>query len=299
MDLFATLLRRQATLLIDVLHVLDKLLPARLLYWFLYPYGMFRGWRDPVPFTRTLPIVESSAPDAPSLHASAVIHIIRLLEFLPDRLTAPRWKKRCRINGLERLLEAYRKGPVVLAFAHIGPLTLTSLWLRARGIRATSVRDAAAGRPSPAKQYANTLMAFPEVPSVVYHDELRPITQLLNAGGVILIAIDSPIGKQVDVPVDDHWVFRMATGAMRLAAHHGAELIPCTILYEGNWQFRIELGDPVPREFLSGRVDQPAVGKHLYAQLAPYWLAYTDQCLKMIPRRYCPISVAAACDPPS
>ena len=45
--------------------------------------------------------------------------------------------------------------------------------------------------------------------------------------------------------------FQMATGAMRLAARHGAKLIPCTIIHEGPGRFRIVLGQDVPAEQLS------------------------------------------------
>ena len=43
----------------------------------------------------------------------------------------------------------------------------------------------------------------------------------------------------------------MNTGAVRLAIRQQAELVPATLVDEGGWHFRLELGRPVPKEFLA------------------------------------------------
>jgi hypothetical protein len=70
----------------------------------------------------------------------------------------------------------------------------------------------------------------------------------------------------------------MATGAVRLALRHQAELIPCSILDEGRWHFRIELGRPVPREFLTAGSGWSRAGKHLLDEMMPHFQAHPEQC---------------------
>ena len=55
----------------------------------------------------------------------------------------------------------------------------------------------------------------------------------------------------------------MATGAIRLAIRHRAELIPCSIIDEGRWRFQIELGRPAPEECLATETELVSAGKHL------------------------------------
>jgi hypothetical protein len=70
----------------------------------------------------------------------------------------------------------------------------------------------------------------------------------------------------------------MATGAIRLAIRHHAELIPCTIIEEGPWRFRIEAGKPVPKEFLTAESEWPRAGTHLLAAMLPHFQAHPEQC---------------------
>ena len=43
--------------------------------------------------------------------------------------------------------------------------------------------------------------------------------------------------------------------AIRLAIRHEAELIPCSIIEDGPWRFRIEIDEATPREFLRSESD--------------------------------------------
>ena len=71
----------------------------------------------------------------------------------------------------------------------------------------------------------------------------------LRAGNVIGLMIDTPFGKQMDIPFDYGWTFQMATGAVRMAILHQAELIPCLIVDEGRWHFRMHFAAPCRKNF--------------------------------------------------
>jgi hypothetical protein len=267
-------------LLMEVFRGMERLLPVRVLRWLLHPYAFARA------------LFGSWPPDRPwpaCLGAEATVrtgwrnltrhHLDRVLKFLPDRLSSPRWKSRCRVIGLERLCEARRAGrPVLLAFFHFGPFTLMGTWLRAQGIPATTLILGTARARSRADRRKDRYTPHPTVPGVLYRDQLREAVRVFSSGGTLLVAIDFPTGGQVEVPIAGGWTFRMATGAIRLAARHGAELIPCHIIQAGPWRFRIELGQPVPREQLAGEPDLVAVGKHLIAESLPHWRLHPRQC---------------------
>ena len=103
---------------------------------------------------------------------------------------------------------------------------------------------------------------------------------MLIAGGTVLVALDvRAVQQHVEIPVgEDGEIFHMAAGALRLASRHGAALLPCNVVLWGRWRFRIELGEPVPREFLNGTPDFLAAGQHLVAQMLPAWQRHPEQC---------------------
>ena len=65
-------------------------------------------------------------------------------------------------------------------------------------------------------------------------DELAPLPRfahvrtILGPGRRLFVMVDVDRGIQLQVPFEDRW-FRMASGAIRLAAMADAELIPCLI----------------------------------------------------------------------
>ena len=61
----------------------------------------------------------------------------RALRYLAGPLASPKWKDRCRIQGLEQVRKAQEEGvPHILAFCHFGPYHLLPFWLRAAGLPA-------------------------------------------------------------------------------------------------------------------------------------------------------------------
>jgi hypothetical protein len=94
--------------------------------------------------------------------------------------------------------------------------------------------------------------------------------------------------------VDARYNFRLATGAIRLAARHGACLFPGSIRDEGRWRFSFELGRPVPAEFLTDTPDLISAGKHLVSELLPHFRAHPEQCSKMVLECFRPVDVNMA-----
>lgn len=211
-------------------------------------------------------------------------YLNQTIELFSDRLASPEWSRRCRINGEEHLQRARQQGkPVVLAFCHFEAFALLRFWLRAAGFPVTNLIRDEAIRPS-MRQLTDRLTPFPEVPTVICRDELSRAIGLLKTGIPLLVAVDSPNGKQLQVPIQEGWSFQMATGAIRMAISQEAELISCAIIDEGRWHYRIELGRPVPRELLTAGNDWLPAGIFLLEQLLPHVRNHPEQSLAVIKR---------------
>jgi lauroyl/myristoyl acyltransferase len=212
-------------------------------------------------------------------------YLNEILEYLPERLAEPKWMNGCRITGLDRLQQARQNGrPVVLAFRHFGPYFLLRPWLRAAGFPVSVLVGGNAESRSRMRRRKDQFSLFPGVPTVFHLDQLRAADKFLAAGNSLLVAIDYATGKQMDVPAGDGRTFRMATGAVRLAIRHGAELIPCSIIDEGRWRFQIELGRPAPAECLATETDLVPAGKHLLNELLLHFPNHSGQCSNQLIR---------------
>ena len=213
-------------------------------------------------------------------------YLNHVLDFFPERLATGKWKSRCRIEGIGHLQQARQDGrPVILAFCHFGPYYLLRAWLRAAGFPVSFLVEGKVENRSALNRFEDRLAIFPEIPNSFHLDELRKMAEFLDAGNPLLIAIDDEAGKQAEVPFCDGWTFQMAAGAVRLAVRHQAELIPCTIVDEGRWHFRIELGRPVPGEFLSAEAGWVRAGKHLLDEMLPHFQGRPEQRTADLVRR--------------
>ena len=273
----------------------ERRLPVERLYRILRPYGFVRAAFRGIPASVPLPACLGAAKSVRAIRqwrGSSYLNV--LLEFFPERLAESKWMDRCRIGGLDRLRQARQGGrPVVLAFCHFGPFSLLRFWLRAAGVPVAALVGGKSEFRSGLRRRGDRLSPFPEVPTAFHQDQLRAANKFLAAGNPLLVTIDLPAGKQVNVPVDGGWTFQMAAGAVRLALHHGAELIPCSILDEGRWRFHIELGRPVPAEYLAAGADWVRAGKHLLDELLPRFQNHPWQCSNQLINCFHPAPAAA------
>lgn len=206
-------------------------------------------------------------------------YLNQIVRFFPDRLAGAKWMGNCRMDGLDHLSEARRRGrPVILAFCHFGPYFLLRCWLRATGVPAATFVGGESETRMRMNQLQDRFTPLPEIPVVLHADQLRETVEFLAAGNPLLVAVDAPARKQVDVPFCEGWTFQMAAGPMRLASRHQAELIPCSIIDEGRWRFRIKCGPPVPGNWLASEADWPRAGRQLIEHMLPDFMARPEQC---------------------
>jgi lauroyl/myristoyl acyltransferase len=211
-------------------------------------------------------------------HERAGHYLNHILEFFPERLSEPKWMNRCRIEGLEYLSGARQKNrPVILAFCHFGAYYVFRYWLRAAGYPVATFIGGHSPNRIRLKQLQDSHSPDEHVAVAFYQNQLRETAEFLSGGNILLMAIDAPGGKQTNIPFGDGWNFQMSTGAVRLAQHHRAPLIPCSIRDEGHWNFQITLGPPVPEQFIS-EPDGYSAGKYLIEQMIPEFQTHPDQC---------------------
>lgn len=266
------------------IRTLDRVLPVEALRWSLLPWAALRALlpTNCLQWSQDWPGCLGPDPGRHSMPWSQRLrhHLDRVPAFLPDRLGSPRWQERFEIVGLGPLEAARIAGqPVVLAFCHFGPIVLISHCLRARGIPAIPlVAGVARNRPY-IHRLKDRRLPFPEVPGALYTDQIREVAAF-GASAALLVAVDVRAGRTVDVPLADGWQFRLATGAIRMAAQKRALLLPCTVLSLGSWRFRIEFGRPVPEAFLGPVPDVARAAAHLVTELFPLQQAHPDHCCR-------------------
>jgi hypothetical protein len=272
------------TLFFPIVRGAERRLSAPDLYRILRPYSFVRAAFRGIPASVPLPAclgAEQSVRAIRQWRGNGYMN--QLLEYFPERLAETKWMDRCRITGLDRLRQARQGGrPVVLAFCHFGPFFLLRYWLRAGGFPVATLVMGKSESRSGLHRRGDQLSPFPGVPTAFHRDQMRAANGFLAAGNSLLVAIDKVTGKQMNVPAGGDWTFQMATGAVRLAMHHRAELIPCSIVDEGRWRFHIELGRPVPAGSLAAEADWVRAGKHLLDELLPRFQSHPRQCLNQL-----------------
>jgi lauroyl/myristoyl acyltransferase len=207
-------------------------------------------------------------------------YLNQIVDYFPDRLAQAKWRGRCQIDGLGHLQAAQQnRRPVVLAFCHFGPYPLLRSWLRAAGFPAIILMGGKTAERTRIRRFMDRYMPWPNSPPTLFQDRWHEVGGYLKAGNPLLVAVDVPRGKQINVPFCEGWSFQMASGAVRLAIRHQADLISCNIIDEGAWKFRIRLGAPVPKEYLASDADWFRAGKHLMDEMLPDFHAHPEQCL--------------------
>lgn len=212
--------------------------------------------------------------------ARANYYLSRVLEFFPDRLATPKWRDRFQTRGLHHLEEARRRGRgVVLVCFHFGTYKLIPFWLRALDIPVLAILRGNSKNRSRAKRMKDQRSPFPKIPTVLYNgDQLRQTVEHLSLGHVLLVAADREARQQIHLPLEDQWSFSMATGAMRLAARADAQLLPCWMTDEGRWNFRLEIGAPLPGPCRADEADLRRAGQHLLEVMLPLLRRRPEAC---------------------
>jgi hypothetical protein len=269
-----------------IIRMLECKLSVQNLYRFLLPFAFvralvntaFKNCRPCVP----LPECLEAAWSAPLNRRQRMNGYLNdLVDYFPDRLAKPKWQERCRSTGLEYVQQARQNGrPIVLVFVHFGAFGLIRTWLRSVGIPAAAFVGGRSENRRKIKRHLDKYFPDPDIPTTFCPDQLREMVAFLGAGNPLCIAMDvgKSDDKKIEVPFCDGWNFQMNTGAVRLASRQQAALVPATLIDEGGWHFRLELGRPVPEEFLADETGWPRAGKFLLDEMMPHWLAHPEQC---------------------
>jgi hypothetical protein len=141
-------------------------------------------------------------PDAGLISRERTLNRLdRMVACWPDRYREEKWKRRCRINGLEALRKlANQKQPVVLPTFHFGPLFIQRYWLRAHDLPvAHLIREDTATR-SPFRREKDRLSGE-EWPHVFCAStDLKEAAKWLKGGGMLIVPIDLPTAHNLTVP---------------------------------------------------------------------------------------------------
>ena len=284
------------TLFFPIIRKAERRLSISSLYRILRSYGFVRAAFRGIPASVPLPDCIGAAQSVRAIRRwRGRGYMNHMLDYFPERLAETKWMSRCRIVGLDHVHLARQNGrPVVLAFCHFGPFFLLRSWLRAAEFPVAAIVNGKAESRSRLRRLEDRVSPFPKIPIAFHLDQLREANEFLAAGNSLLVAIDNVTGKQMNVPVCDGWIFQMATGAVRLAIRHQAELIPCVAIDEGRWRFRIELGRPVPAEYLAAEADWGHAGKHLLNEMLPHFQNHPKQCSNQLIKCFQPSLPAAS-----
>jgi hypothetical protein len=276
----------------------ERFLPVSLFYFILRPFFYGRATVNNV-FKKTdktfvMPgFLKISKNRRVRVRQRADVYINHVLDNFPDRLIGAKWLNRCPIDGVGHLHAARQgKQPVILAFCHFGPYYLLRSWLRAAGFPAGIWMSNKTSSRTIFRRSTDRFTLWPDCPQVLCRDQWREVADFLQGGNLLLMAIDVPVGKQIDVPLGHDWHFHMAAGAVRLAHRYDASLIPCSIIDEGAWKFRIQLGPPVPPEYLATAEGWPHAAKHLIDEMLPHFKAHPNQCSNDVTRCIKPYPLA-------
>jgi Bacterial lipid A biosynthesis acyltransferase len=263
---------------------MERKLSVRSLYWILGAHAFVRAMFKRNPSFVQIPACLAGTNPVRTVRETRMQGYLKPIpEYFPERLAEPKWMSRCRIEGLDRVLQARQDGrPVVLAFFHSRAYRMPRFWLRAAGVFVANLIAGKAACRTKLDRLGDRFSPFPEIPTAFYLDQLRQACKFLAAGNSLLVALDTPAGQQLNVPICDDWTFQMSTGAMRLAVLYRAELIPCVIIDEGHWRFQIKLGRPVPSEYLAVEADWIHAGKHLLKEMLPHFRDHPDQLTEQL-----------------
>lgn len=267
----------------------ERWLPIRVLRIFLWPFAAAWGLAQLRPrqlLTSWRRFPESLRPNPWRFFSrqSLGLYQARTIYLWPDRLSATPWISRCRLEGGRDLIGmGVNDRGVVLASLHFGPFELLPYWLRAHGIVTTMLRGPTPDFLRSLTSYQHALSPPGDVPVFMDLGQMTPLPrftrvgQFLGPGRRLVVTVDVDRGLQFQVPFENR-IFRMATGAIRLAQMADTELIPCLIAETAPWKFSLHIGTPVPQHYLGHSPDLQAIGVHLLTEFSKVITRHPEQC---------------------
>jgi hypothetical protein len=180
-----------------IIRLLERKLSVQNLYRLLLPFAFvralistaFKNYRPCVPLPERLEAAWSLRLNR-RLRMNGYLN--NTVDYFPDRLAEPKWRERCRINGLEHIQLARQSGrAIVLVFFHFGAFGLIRVWLRSVGIPAAGFVGRRSTNRLKTKVHLDRFFPDPDIPTVFYSDQLREMVAFVAAGNPLGSALNS------------------------------------------------------------------------------------------------------------
>lgn len=209
------------------------------------------------------------------------VTLTKFMSLWPDRLAQECWQENGRVIGIEHLKQASLEGrPVILAGLHFGPLGVLRYCLRAQGWTIASlIRKPLATRAwfrNYLDRKCDKAGGCADLPHVFDLGQLKRVHQFLAPHRVLFMTVDGRQSQKVVVH-SGTCRFHMATGALRLAAHADASVVPCLIRATGPMGFTIHFGKPVPQQWIRDPFEHAAACDHLLREFLPVIVSHIEQ----------------------
>lgn len=169
-------------------------------------------------------------------------HLVRFLNFWPDRLAEKAWRERVETQGLEAVKAVQAAGqPSVLVCLHHGPIHVLRYLLRAEGIPCAMVVLESRAERVAVREWKDSLSPPAGVPNVFCRDELKEMKRFMKQGGCLLVAADYGRGKMMQADFGPAKI-EVASGAFRMASSVGATVFPVFVSETDGWHFKLCAG---------------------------------------------------------
>ncbi len=169
-------------------------------------------------------------------------HLVRFLNFWPDRLAEKNWRERVETQGLEAVKAVHTAGqPSILVCLHHGPIHVLRYLLRAEGVPCAMLVLESRTERSAVREWKDRLSPPPEAPNVFCRDELKEMKHFMKQGGCLLVAADYGRGKMMQADFGPAKI-EVASGAFRLASSVGATVFPVIVSETNGWHFKLSIG---------------------------------------------------------
>lgn len=266
---------------IHILRIVERILPMWALHLLVWPgAAILSAWE--LPHLKRLPPslwpTRSRRSEYLLLWRKRVaVNLTKLVVVWPDRFATPRWRARCdelSLKPLRRLTTAEQ--PVVMVLLHFGPLAVLKYWLRSQGfVVAGVVLRRLASRPAH-RRYLDRLndaaSGMEGIPQLFDLSQLKRAANFIRPQQMLMMTIEGGHGHELMVERPDY-TFRMATGAIRLAARLNGIVVPCCAVVDGAFRMRLHVGRPVAADG-----DLRAIAIHLMSEFEPMLLRHPEHC---------------------
>jgi lauroyl/myristoyl acyltransferase len=197
-----------------------------------------------------------------------------------DRLAAPKWQRRLKLHGLEKLTTALVERPVIVCSLHTTAVPTLAAWLRSQGIPAAHVPMDMTWFSNPARLRKQALAEKMGEAFMLRPDQPRAMVEFLKPGNMLVLTADFTGGRVTEVPWRGGSVL-VSTGLFRLARSTGAAVVPVLVFASGRWRYDVTVFDPVPQSAIEAG-DTAAAARHIVETLMPMAVARPDQAMAVL-----------------